>query len=94
MTYLIVRHKVEDYDTWKAVYDEHAVSRKALGSQGARVLKNVDDPSEQLIITEWPSLEHARRFAASPDLREAMQRAGIIGMPEVVFLEEVDRQSA
>lgn len=94
MIYLLVRHKVEDYAKWKPVFDEHAAARKEGGSTGARVLRNVDDPSEQLIITEWPDLEHAQAFAASPDLREAMQRAGVIGRPDVVFLEETDRQPA
>jgi len=28
------------------------------------------------------------------DLRAAMQRAGVIGMPDVLFLDEVDRQPA
>ncbi len=94
MTYLLVRHKVEDYARWKTVYDEHAASRKAHGSRGARVLQNVADRSEQLILTEWPDLEHARKFAGSPDLKEAMKQAGVIGAPEVIFLEEVDWQPA
>jgi heme-degrading monooxygenase HmoA len=94
MVYLLVRHKVEDYAKWKGVFDEHGAVRKAGGSTGARVLRNVDDLSEQLIITEWPDLEHARAFASSPDLPEVMQRAGVIGRPDIVFLEETDRQPA
>ena len=94
MTYLLVRHKVEDYAKWKPVFDEHGAARKAGGSKGARVFRSVDNPSEQVIITEWPTLEQARAFAQSPDLREAMQRAGVLGKPEVLFLDEVDRQPA
>jgi heme-degrading monooxygenase HmoA len=94
MTYLLVRHKVEDFAQWKAVFDEHGAARKAGGSQGAQVLRNVNDPSEQVIITEWPDLDHARNFAGSPDLRQAMQRAGVIGMPDIIFLEEAERQPA
>ena len=94
MTYLLVRHKVEDYAKWKPVFDEHGAARKAGGSKGARVFRNTDNPNEPVIITEWPTLEQARKFAQSPDLREAMQRAGVIGMPDVLFLDEVDRQPA
>ena len=94
MVLILVRHKVEDYAKWKAVFDEHGAARKAGGSMGARVMRNVDDPSEQVIITEWPDIEHAKAFVASPDLREAMGRGGVMGMPDVVFLEETDQQTA
>jgi hypothetical protein len=33
MIVLVIRHKVEDYGTWKAVFDEDAGVRKAHGSR-------------------------------------------------------------
>jgi hypothetical protein len=36
-------------------------------------------------------LDNARRYAESPELREAMERAGVIGKPEILFLEEAAR---
>jgi hypothetical protein len=48
MIYLLVHHKVEDYPKWKAVYDEHQPARQQAGSQGARVLRNVNDPNEAI----------------------------------------------
>jgi heme-degrading monooxygenase HmoA len=94
MVYVLVHHKVEDYSKWKAVYDDHQPSRKQAGSQGARVLRNVNDPNEEVIITTWPDLETAQAFAHSPELRETMQRAGVLGMPEVLFLEEIEQTQA
>jgi heme-degrading monooxygenase HmoA len=94
MIYLFVHHKVEDYEKWKTVYDEHETSRKAAGSLGARLWRNVNDSNELVIMTTWPDLEHAQAFASSPDLREAMQRAGVVGMPEVLSLEEVEQTPA
>jgi heme-degrading monooxygenase HmoA len=94
MIYLLVHHKVEEYEKWKVVYDEHEKTRKAAGSQGSRLLRNIEDHNEEVIITTWPDAEHARAFATSPDLREAMQRAGVQGMPEVLFLEEVEQTPA
>jgi len=46
MTYLLVRHKVEDYAKWKPVFDEHGAARKAGGSKGARVFRFIDNPNE------------------------------------------------
>jgi heme-degrading monooxygenase HmoA len=94
MVYLFVHHKVEAYEKWKSVYNEHEASRKAAGSQGARLWRNLNDHNELVIITTWPDLEHAQAFASSPDLRAAMQRAGVLGAPEVLFLEEVEQTPA
>jgi heme-degrading monooxygenase HmoA len=95
MHYLLVRHKVEDYQRWKPVfYHDHGATRKRSGSNGGRILRNVDDPSELVILLEWDSLENARRFANAGDLREAMQRAGVADEPDVYFLEEVEQLRA
>jgi len=37
---------------------------------------------------DWENLERARNFVASDDLKQAMQGAGIVGEPEVRFLED------
>ncbi|MEA2573821.1 MAG: hypothetical protein QOH93_1119 [Chloroflexia bacterium] len=94
MAYLIVHHTVEDYDQWKPVFDGHASARKEHGSKGAQVLRSVQNPNEIVSVFEWDSIENAQAFASSPGLREAMQNAGVIGRPEVIFLEETDRQPA
>ena len=94
MSYLLVRHKVEDYSKWKKVFDEDAANRKAAGSLGIRVLRNVDDPNEIVAIGEWPDLEKSRAFASSPELREAMERAGVTDAPDILFLDETDSQPA
>src|SRR4051794_9075408 len=79
MSYLLVRHKVEDYERWKPGFEEHGATRKESGSKGVRLFRNADDPNETVIITEWDDLEKAREFAQSDDLRETMQRLGVAG---------------
>ena len=90
MPYLLVRHKLEDYDRWKPAFDEHGATREQNGSQGGRLFRNVDDPNETVILLAWDDLDNARRFAQSDDLRETMQRAGVAEQPDVYFLEEVE----
>ena len=94
MPYLLVRHKVEDYDHWKPIFDEHAKSRKSGGSQGARVFRSADNPNETLILMEWDSLENARKFIGSEDLHQAMADARVADRPDAFFLDEVDSQPA
>jgi heme-degrading monooxygenase HmoA len=91
MPYLLVQHPVEDYDKWKRVFDEHATARKAAGSKGGVVLRDADDPNQVTILLEIENLADARAFAGSDDLREAMQRAGVTGPPNVSFLKEADK---
>jgi heme-degrading monooxygenase HmoA len=93
MPYILVQHSVEDYARWKAGFDGHGATRQASGSNGALVLRNAEDPNQVTVLMEWDSLENARAFAGSDELREAMQRAGVTGPPSVYFLEEADRQS-
>jgi heme-degrading monooxygenase HmoA len=88
MTTLYVHHKVADYAKWRVVFDEMDTIRHARGEIGFRVLRSASDPNEIVILTEWPTADQARQYAQSPDLRDAMQRAGVISQPEVLFLEE------
>jgi heme-degrading monooxygenase HmoA len=95
MPYLLVRHKVEDYEQWKPVFDhDHGATRKRSGSKGGWILRNADDPNELVILLEWDSSENARHFVNADQTREAMQRAGVADEPDVYFLEEVERLGA
>ncbi len=94
MPYVLIRHKVDDYTKWKPVFDEHAAARKAAGSRGGILYRNVDEPEETLILVEVDDLEKMRQFFQSEDLREAMQRGGVSDRPDVYFLDEGERFSA
>ena len=88
MVHMIVRHKVADYSRWKESFDEHLNVRKAAGETEARVMVSVDDPREVTLFFDWDSLDHARRFVGSDELKQAMKQGGVIGDPDVRFLED------
>ena len=88
MVYIYVRQSVEDYARWRGGFDNHASARQAAGaSDEVSVMCNVDDPKEVTVIMGWSDLESARAFTQSASLREAMQNAGVVGRPEIRFLE-------
>ena len=91
MSYMLVRHKVEDYSKWKPIFDEHGAVRKTAGCKGGIVFRNSDAPNEVIILLEWDNKENARKFTESANLHEAMHTAGVIGKPDIYFLDEVDR---
>ncbi len=89
MVHVLIRHKVSDYANWKSAFDSHLNSRKHAGEIGFRVFHSTDDPHDLFLLLDWESAEAARKFMTSDDLRSAMQKAGVVGTPEVQYLEDV-----
>jgi heme-degrading monooxygenase HmoA len=88
MVYIQVQHTVEDYARWKEGFDNHAAARQAGGATDeVYIMRNVDNQNELTVILGWSDLEKARAFTQSASLKEAMQKAGVTGPPEVRFLE-------
>ena len=87
MPYVLVRHKVADFSKWKPIYDGHLPARQKAGLKEEHLLRNTDDPNETIILFEAADLQKAKEFAASSDLRETMQKAGVIDKPDIYFLE-------
>jgi uncharacterized protein (DUF1330 family) len=88
MSFTLVRVKFEDYEKWRAVFDEAASLRKSYGSLGVRVFKIADKPDEAIILGEYQDMERARQLFNSPEFRTATQRAGLVEPPDVDFLIE------
>lgn len=93
MAHILVHHKVEDYNRWKSVFDEHGSFRFENGSKGGKVFRSAKDPNELFILLEWESLDRLEIFSRSEGLKEAMQKSGVVGMPEVYYLEETATSS-
>ena len=88
MATVIVRHKVKDYEAWKVVFEGFADNRKAAGETSFRIFHLDDDPKNVLGIVEYDSLENARNFFSSPELKEAMGNGGVLEQPDIYFLKE------
>ncbi len=87
MIYLNVRHTAADYAKWRVGFDAHEPARRAAGATGVQqVYRDVENPNAITIVMEWDSAEKARKFAQDPALRQVMEKAGVIGAPEVRFL--------
>jgi antibiotic biosynthesis monooxygenase len=84
----IVRHRVSDYDAWRAVYDSFADVQKAGGVRAEAVYRAVDDPNDVTVTHDFDDAAAARAFFDAPELRDAMMRAGVQGEPEVWLVAE------
>jgi heme-degrading monooxygenase HmoA len=92
MAYVMVKHTVADYARWKLVFDADGANRQARGSRGGQVFRSADDRNEVVILIEW-DLERARQFSQSEEFRAKMQDAGVLGLPEIFLLEEIEQLS-
>jgi heme-degrading monooxygenase HmoA len=84
--HMLIRHKVADFAKWKPVYDAHASAREKAGLKEIHLLRNLDNPNEVILLFSVEDIDKAKAFAASDDLRAAMQRAGVSDKPDVYFL--------
>jgi ABC-type sugar transport system substrate-binding protein len=82
---LFVRHEVADYGTWRKAYDGFATMQKKMGVIYKAVYQSVDDPNDVTIIHDFHSLDKAKAFAASPDLKAAMEKSGVKGAPQIWY---------
>jgi quinol monooxygenase YgiN len=77
MTATFVRHRVSDYSKWREVYDSVAGMQKAAGVTEEAVYRSVDDPNVVLVMHRFTSIDQARSFFDSEELRAAMGQAGV-----------------
>ena len=87
MANVLVHLQVQDYAKWRPVFDEFSALRKLNGSQGAHLYRLPNNSTEVVILFGWNSLENARRFFDLPEVRQGMQRAGVEGRPEILYLD-------
>lgn len=88
MASMLIQHQVKDFAAWKKVFDSSIDLRTASGELSAQVYRDASNPSMITTINKWNSLANAQKFAHSPELKAAMEKAGVLGQPNVSFLNE------
>jgi uncharacterized protein YeaO (DUF488 family) len=84
--FLLIRHKVRDFSEWKRGYDAHLSKRVEAGLTEKHLLQGANDSNEVVLLFEAKDLNRAKAFAESVDLRETMQKAGVLDKPDIYFL--------
>ena len=87
---VIVSHNVEDYDAWRAAYDGLAGFRKQSGVIGDAVNQEVGRPDRVIVYHQANEMDSLRTLIDSNELKEAMQRGGVSGPPDIRFVQVVD----
>jgi hypothetical protein len=82
--------KVKDYGKWKPFFDKKAPMREKAGSRGGMLFHVSGEPDHICILLEWDTKDHATGFYESEDLKKVMQDAGVIGKPEITYLDKIE----
>ena len=88
MASLLVQQKVKSFEEWKKVFDSVVSLRSSYGGRESQVFRNADDPNNVTVMVKWDSVANARKWAQSPEMKEAMQKAGVEGIPAINILNE------
>ena len=88
MSFMLIRHKVKDFNSWKTGYDAHKQKRTEAGLTEKYLLRGADDKNEVIMLFEAEDLDRAKAFTESADLREKMQEVGVVDKPDVYFLNK------
>lgn len=93
MKYILIRHKVRDFDAWKKVYDRHKKVRDEAGLKERRLFRGAEGSPEVIILFETKDLQRARSFMESTDLADRMKEAGVADRPDIFILDDVSNVS-
>ena len=58
MTFILIKHRVNNYDNWKPIYDESQVMASEKGQLSSRAFQELNDPNLVTVLTEFDSKEH------------------------------------
>ncbi len=94
MPHMLVHHKVRDFGKWRPFFEGHESARIAGGSKSGQLFQNIEDPTDVFVLYEWDSAEKARKFSTSDDLKKTMEQAGVVGVPHIHILKEVQKYKA
>ncbi|MBN2009825.1 antibiotic biosynthesis monooxygenase [candidate division KSB1 bacterium] len=90
MTTLFAKHKVKDFQGWKRVYDNLAQLRNQNGVTSASVHQDPQNSNEVIVTHQFKNVNAAMTFVNSNELKEAMEKSGVISQPEMWFGNDVE----
>jgi quinol monooxygenase YgiN len=88
MASMLIQHPVTNYSAWKKEFESVAALRKSSGELSHQIFHDADDANNLTLLFKWDSVANAQKFANSPELHAAMEKAGVAGPPKIYFLNE------
>jgi hypothetical protein len=84
---LMIQHKVKDFGKWQEAYLAHDSIRKVYGISPWMMGRDIKDSNMVFLVDKMDDLAKAQSFSSSPNLKEVMKKAGVIGAPGISYAE-------
>jgi hypothetical protein len=81
-----ITHSIKDFSAWKLVYDAGEELRKNSGINDNVILRSLSDENRITVLGSSSSVAKFNEFMLNPDLKAAMEKAGVVSKPEVKIL--------
>jgi hypothetical protein len=90
MPFVVIQHRLKDYEAWKPAFDSHEAVRRKHGRNVHRLYRTLVDPNSVVIVSEFATVEGVNAYMAAPSLPEAMDRGGVVMPPTVWLCDEIE----
>lgn len=72
------RVRVADYERFREVYDAGTAAREAGGMHNEKMFRNPNDPNDILIMTTVDSIDQAKTYGQSDEVRQRQRASGLL----------------
>ena len=94
MAHVISQFQVDDFANWKAVFDsdDGVGLRKSSGMKSYSMFHVDGDPNSLVMLTEFDTVDTAKKFLQSEALKRVHKLTGAVGDPSSsMFLCEIEK---
>lgn len=86
MTHMLITNKVKNFPAWEKEFDNFYDFRKSHGELSYHLFRLDDDENVVVTLFRWDTFENAKAFVQSPELKDALEKAGVAEAPDIQFL--------
>ncbi len=88
--YVVVEHRVKDFDYWKPFFTRDAKRQRKAGFTKWTIGRSIDDPNDVIVVAECNDLDKAKEVYSDPEVAEIVKEAGVVGKTTFLLVEEVE----
>lgn len=83
MAIFTIQHEVQDFDTWKAFFDQAEPMRQSAGHSVKGVYRDYNNPNNVVIVFEAQNKDEVIGMMKDSGFAEKMNEAGVLGQARV-----------
>lgn len=90
---MFVRHKVADFNAWKAAFDGGTAARGKTGMVGTSISKDPKDPNTVIVHTMGSTSMALFKYAQSEGFKKSLKASGVTGEIDILIGDDVEVKS-